>query len=142
MYRSAGIAIILKGEKLLLVHPTNAPWSNTYSIPKGGIDKKESKIDAAIRETREETSINIKKSQISNPDSPIKVEYRDKRGRMYKKVFVFVVHIESLSEIGVDSEILDKENLQLSEVDWGGFLDKVKARDKISWRFLNLLSFL
>ncbi len=49
MDKSAGIIIILNREKLLLSHPTNARWNNTYSFPKGHIEENESQIDAAIR---------------------------------------------------------------------------------------------
>ena len=46
---SAGLAIIYDN-KILLAHTTSRGWYGSYGIPKGGIDKGESKLDAAIRE--------------------------------------------------------------------------------------------
>ena len=56
MQISAGL-LILHNNKILLIHPTNAPWYGTYSIPKGKLEKDETIIQAAIRETEEEIEI-------------------------------------------------------------------------------------
>ena len=34
---------------------------------------------------------------------------------------------------------INKENLQLTEVDWAGFLTKEEAQNKIFWRFKSML---
>lgn len=139
MRKSAGVIIILKNKRMLLIHPTNHKWTNSLSFPKGGIEKDEKKIDAAIRELREETSIVVNKDQIINPKEPIVVEYEDRKGNIYKKVYLFVVNIEDVSEIGLDSDVVPKELLQEEEVDWAGFLDKDEAKDKIFFRVKHLL---
>jgi len=59
--KSAGLAIIYDN-KILLAHTTSRGWYGSYGIPKGGIDDGESKLYAAIRETREEVGINIPKN--------------------------------------------------------------------------------
>ena len=64
---SAGVAIVLNKEKVLLCHPSNASWGTNYSFPKGGVDIGEGILDAAMRELREETSVIVSKSQIKNP---------------------------------------------------------------------------
>ena len=46
---SAGIIIRYK-DSILLCHPTNAPWKDSYSFPKGLVEDDEDLIDAAIRE--------------------------------------------------------------------------------------------
>ena len=139
MRKSAGVVIILKNKRMLLIHPTNHKWTNSFSFPKGGIEKDEKKIDAAIRELREETSIVVNKDQIINPKEPIVVKYEDRKGNIYKKVYLFVVNIEDVSEIGLDSDVVPKELLQEEEVDWAGFLDKDEAKDRIFFRVKHLL---
>ena len=127
---SAGLAIIVKNN-ILLVHPTNANWSGTYSIPKGLVEDGEDLIDAAIRETYEEIGVSIEK-RIVQPD-PIVIEYKSKNGKVYKKVYAFIVILGDTFDV-------PKEDLQLEEVDWAGFLNKDEAKDKIFWRFKELLN--
>ena len=139
MKKSAGVIIILNNNKILLSHATNARWEKTFSFPKGGIEKDEKKKDAAIRELAEETSIVITKEQISNPDDAIIVNYTDKTGINYKRLYLYTVYIEDISEIGLESEIVPIENLQADELDWCGFLTKEEAKDKIFNRVEHLL---
>jgi ADP-ribose pyrophosphatase YjhB (NUDIX family) len=140
MKKSAGIIIILKGQKVLLCHPTNSRWFGTYSFPKGGLEKGETEIDAAIRELREESSVIIDKSKITNPNSPIIVDYINKKGeKKYKQLYLYTVYINDISEIGLDSEVIPKEKLQLSEIDWCGFLPKQEAKHRIFHRVVHLL---
>ena len=127
---SAGTAILYKN-KILLCHPTTLPWINSFSIPKGGVDEGETILQAAIRETSEEVGIDLDIKQISNPKDPIEIIYINKKGETFKKVFVFLVKIKSLSEINTRTEILDKSRLQASEVDWSAFMTKEEAEDKI-----------
>lgn len=140
--RSAGIAIILNNSKILLCHPTKAKWESTYSVPKGEINPDETEIDAAIRETLEEASIIINKDQISNKKDPILIEYTSKSGKKYKNVYIYTVFINDISQIGLDSEIIDKDKLQLREIDWCGFLDKKEASERIFHRMSGLLNLL
>ena len=131
---SAGCLIILNKKKVLLGHPTNNSWNNCYSPPKGGVDAGESLLQAALRETREEMSIDIRLSQISNKENPIQVDYYKKK-ELFKQVYLYVVSINSISEIGMETEILDKSRLQITELDWAGFLTKKEAQPKIFFRF-------
>lgn len=139
MKKSAGVIIILQDNRMLLIHPTNHKWTNSFSFPKGGIDKGEKKIDAAIRELREETSIVVNYSQIENPKEPIVIDYTDKKGVIYKKVYLYIVRINNISEIGLKTEILPERNLQIEEVDWAGFLNIDEAKDRIFFRVKHLL---
>lgn len=55
---AGGIFLVNKENMLLICHPTNhAP--NVWSIPKGKVEKGEELIDGAIRETHEETNIDL-----------------------------------------------------------------------------------
>ena len=132
---SAGCLIILRGEKILLGHPSNNSWKNCFTPPKGGVNEGESLIDAAIRETQEEVSITISPSQMSNIDKPFIVDYSNKKGDIFKRVYLYEVHINSIGEIGISSETLDKSTLQIEEMDWAGFLTKSECKSKIFHRF-------
>ena len=125
MKKSAGIAIILKNTKILLVHPTSGRWWGTYGIPKGGIDKGETVEQAASRETFEEVGIYIPPRALKDVSSLIY-----KGGS--KEVFYFVYHIENVSEIGLLSEVVPKNMLQMEEVDWAGFVDFEEAKRRMN----------
>ena len=135
---SAGI-VILYNNKMLLCHPTNSSWNQTYTPPKGGLNENEEIVDAAIRETFEEVGILIDKKLIENLDNPIVIDYLNKK-ETFKKVYLFTVNIKTLSELNLQSEIIPQKQLQLSEIDWAGFLDKEQLIKKIFPRFNNLIN--
>jgi len=130
---SAGL-VVIQDNKMLLVHPTNSPWWGTYSIPKGGVDKKEDALEAAIRETFEETGIKIKRKHISSTDNGY-IDYTDNKGKVYKRVYYFVAY---------PKKPIEKESFkpQFEEVDWAGFLSKNEAKKRIFGRFKPLLNYL
>lgn len=130
---SAGLAII-QDNKLLLVHPTNAPWFKTYSIPKGHVDKGEDILDAAIRETFEEIGVTFNKSEIDETSQNV-IDYLDENGEVYKKVYFYIVY--------PTVPLNPKEfKLQIEEVDWSGFLTKEEASKRIFGRFKPLINLL
>ena len=124
---SAGLAIIYDN-KILLAHTTSRGWYGSYGIPKGGIDKGESKLDAAIRETREEVGITISKNLIDKTEHTFTVSTK-KYGN--KIVYYYVAQISNLSQIGLKDLKVPKKQLQLEEVDWAGFLDYREATKRI-----------
>lgn len=134
---SAGVIIVLGGEKLFICHPTSAKWYGTYSFPKGGLEEGETEVDAAIRELLEETSISVSRSKLSA--KPLIVDYGDKNGVIYKKVYLYTLNINNVSEIGLDSEIVPKRKLQITEVDWAGFVSKEEASRRLFHRFIHIL---
>ena len=81
---------------------------------------------------------------IKNPDEPIEVIYykNKKKNFIHKKVFLFKVDIDSLDEIGLETEIIPKTQLQVSEVDWAGFLTKEEILEKCFHRFNFLIDIL
>lgn len=130
--KSAGLVILYKN-KILLGHPTNQAWKNSYTIPKGGIEENESILEAALRETYEEVGISIDKSFID--ESTLKtIEYINVNGKTFKRVYYYIVRLDN-----IENEILPKSQLQLEEIDWAGFLTKEEADDKIFWRFKEFL---
>jgi 8-oxo-dGTP pyrophosphatase MutT (NUDIX family) len=56
---AAGIFLVNKEKQVLICHPTNHP-ADVWSIPKGKIEDDEEPIEAAIRETYEETNIDLR----------------------------------------------------------------------------------
>lgn len=136
MKTSAGIIITYKN-KVLLCHPTNSPFKNSFSFPKGGVNEGESLIDAAIRECREEVGIEVNVKQISKN---FLINYTKKNSdKITKQVHLFLVEIDELNDIEIFSETIPKDKLQLEEVDWAGFLTKKEAKRKIFWRFQQIL---
>jgi 8-oxo-dGTP pyrophosphatase MutT (NUDIX family) len=133
--KSAGL-VILYNNKILLGHQTSHAWTNSYSIPKGNIEDNESTLEASIRETYEEVGLNINKSDIDVTTLNC-IDYFNGRNKIYKKVYYYVVHLDT-----VESEVIDKSKLQAEEIDWAGFLTKEEAETKIFWRFKPILELL
>ena len=128
MKKSAGVIIILKNEKILLCHPSNAKWFGSYSFPKGGIDEGETIKQAALRELFEETSVKLDQSKVSK--EPLVLDYMNykKKDVVYKRIYLFTMYINDISEIGLDSEVIPKDKLPLDEIDWAGFVTKEEAK--------------
>lgn len=131
---SAGL-VIIQNKKILLAHPTNAPWYGTYTIPKGKLEGNENPIEAAIRETFEEVGIKIDISDIKNKKKPYIIEYKNQVGNIYKILYYYVCELKT--EI-----VIDNDKLQKREVNWAGFCDKDEALSRIFWRFEEMLEFI
>jgi 8-oxo-dGTP pyrophosphatase MutT (NUDIX family) len=137
MEKSAGVVIIYQN-KVLLVHPSSSKrYFGNYSFPKGHIEEGEKPLDAAIREFYEEVGIKLKPSQLNNKmyEIPYIAKKNKKdipRGTIYKTVYYWTCHIEDLKEIGLNSEIVPKGQLQQSEVDWAGFVPANEIERRIA----------
>lgn len=121
MKKSAGI-LIIQGNKMLVCHPTNHKWVDSYSIPKGEIDEGEDLVDAAIRETFEEVGILVPRSEIEN-EEPYSVDKANGRKRLY----YYIVRFPD----GKYPDRLPKAMLQLDEIDWAGFEEKDEAYKRL-----------
>lgn len=132
MIESAGL-LIIQDNKILLAHPTKAPWFGTYTIPKGKVEIGESYRQAAIRETKEEVGVDIKISDVS--DIINMIDYTDAKGNVYKRLYYFLVF--PTTRITINKTELDKH-----EVNWAGFIGKDDAMDRIFWRFGEMLNYL
>ena len=129
MIISAGLAIICN-KKILLIHPTNAPWYARHSIPKGQLENDEEIIDCAIREVYEEIGVLFDVNNIL--PKQYEVEYVSNKNKPYKKVYYYLVYLSEEPE-------LKKENFQLEEVDWAGFLSYDEAKTRILEKQLDIL---
>jgi len=132
MIESAGL-LIIQDNKMLLAHPTRAPWYGTYTIPKGKVEEGETYLDAALRETKEEVGIDVNVKDI-DPDYHI-INYTNSRNSIYKKVIYFIVR----PSIPIN---IDKAHVDKKEVNWVGFIDKDDAMDRIFWRFAEMMDYL
>lgn len=133
MIESAGL-LIIQNNKILLAHPTNAPWYGSYTIPKGKIENGESYLEAALRETKEEIGIVIDAIDV-NENNYYQINYRHQNNKIYKKLYYFIVYPKH--EI-----IIDKNMLGLREVDWAGFVNKDDSMNRIFWRFEEMINYL
>ena len=139
MKKSAGVIIILNNEKILLCHPSNSKWFGSYSFPKGGIDEGETIKQAALRELFEETSVKLEESKISK--EPLVLDYMNykKKGVVYKRIYLFTLHISDISEIGLKSEVISGDKLPFGEIDWAGFISKEEAKIRLFHRSVPML---
>jgi 8-oxo-dGTP pyrophosphatase MutT (NUDIX family) len=130
---TCGIFLIDRNAKTLICHATNKDDTN-WSIPKGIKDENETAEEAAIRELKEETSIDL--SKIKHTIIPIgEIEYTHKA----KKLIGFVVNIDaSLDEllkngkIKCNSYYTDK-NIQFPEIDRYEVLLRGKALERMHY---------
>jgi 8-oxo-dGTP pyrophosphatase MutT (NUDIX family) len=134
---SAGI-IIRYGDKILFCHPANSV--DNFGPPKGGQEEGETLLETAIRETREEVGIDITNIKSNVLDIPIEVIYKNKSKMEYKKVYLYLLDIKHLSEVGLTNEIVPKNQLQHKEIKWAGFLNKEGVRPRIFHRFKHILN--
>ena len=125
---SAGLAIIYDN-KVLLAHTTSRGWYGYYGIPKGGIEDGESKLDAAIRETKEEVGIKVPKKLIDTTEHTFTLTTR--KYKYTKIVYYYIVKIDDLSQIGLKDLRIPKKQLQVEEVDWAGFIDYKEAMKRV-----------
>lgn len=139
MIHACGI-IVLYENKVLLCHPTNSRWEGTYGVPKGRIEEGEETIDCAVREFFEETGIIIDKDKLNAKTIITYKNYQS--GEAYKELCLYIHKISHLSEIGLENEIIPQSQLQLSEIDWCGFMTKDEATPKIFMKQIPVLNFL
>lgn len=84
MTETAGIFFFNNDYKLLIGHPTGS-GSETWSIPKGKLEKYETSFEAAIRETFEETNVQL--SLLSSHYELPFIKYKNAK----KKLKAFVI---------------------------------------------------
>lgn len=135
---SAGILIFRKNKKsnkieVLLVHPGGPYWQNknehSWHIPKGGVDKGEDFLKAAIREFEEETNLTLSKADIK------KIKYLGQvKSRSGKIVHIFYLKKDFKKDKFGESKAK-------IEVEWppGSGIKKIyPENDKVEYIELNL----
>lgn len=84
MVHAAGLFLVRKDNKILVGHPTNHRQS-FWSIPKGRLDENETPLEAAIRETLEESNVDVSSWKLIHNLPAIKYK------RMKKTLHPFVL---------------------------------------------------
>ena len=84
---ASGLFIVRKDNKVLICHPTNHA-ANFYSIPKGKVEDDEIFLEAAIRETYEETNLDLSETT-DFTIYPLKaVNYKNKNKILYPFLYL------------------------------------------------------
>lgn len=108
--KTAGIFIFDKSDRLLICRATG---QDHWSIPKGHVDANESIINAAIRETFEETGMDL--SPFKHHMKKIEpVKYRSKK----KELHSFIIHLQTninVTALHCDSLIDESETPEIDK---------------------------
>lgn len=121
---SAGILFVCSN-KCLLAHSTNSKRVGSWMPPKGHLEPGESPELAAIREVREEIGWTVKGIDLKDY---FDVEYKDRSGRVYKLVRIFVVQIENEDPDKNGPSLSKTGTLQLDEVDETRWFNREEVR--------------
>ncbi|MDA9279962.1 NUDIX domain-containing protein [bacterium] len=117
---SAGLAIIYD-EKILLLRASERKHNKSYGIPKGKLEEGETNLEAAIRETREECGVNVPIDMIGTKEYTY--SFVSQQHKFKKIVTYFIVRVDDLTQIGLESTDIPSIQLQTSEVDRGSFFN-------------------
>ena len=113
---SCGVVILNPDRELLLCHVTG---QNHWDLPKGGIDPDETPLDAALRETREESGLRLQ------PDALFDLGRFAYTNKKNLHLFATLMPRFDLKELRCESRYLDRySGRQLPEMDgfgWFGF---------------------
>ena len=105
-YEKSCGCIIIDNRKVLLVKQTSGDWG----FPKGHVENNETEIETAIRETKEETNIDV---EIDEKHRYV-IEYSTKEN-VWKEVVYYIAKMKSNTCIPQESEIEKIEWLVFEE---------------------------
>ena len=118
---SCGVVILNRERELLLCHVTG---QNHWDLPKGGIDPDETPLEAALRETREESGLRLQADALRDLG---RFAYTNKKNL---HLFACLMPRFDLKELRCESRYLDRHSgRQLPEMDGFGWFsfDRVAA---------------
>lgn len=108
--KSAG-CIIIEDKKVLLVKQTSGNWG----FPKGHLEKGESETEAAIRETKEETNLDV---VIPDENKRYSIEYDTSKGT-HKEAVYFLAQ--------KTSEYITRQESEITEIKWFNFKEAIET---------------
>lgn len=110
---SCGVVILNRERELLLCHVTG---QNHWDLPKGGIDPGETPLEAAVRETREESGLRLQPDALHDLG---RFEYTSKKNL---HLFACLMPRFDLKELRCESRYLDRySGRPLPEMDGFGW---------------------
>lgn len=108
--KSAG-CIIIDNDKVLLVQQSSGNWG----FPKGHLEKGESETEAAIRETKEETNLDVK---IVDSGARYSIEYNTDKGTHKEAVYFLATRT---------SEEIVRQESEINEIKWFDFKEALET---------------
>lgn len=136
---TSGIVFIYKN-KIMLVHPSDRKWDNSFSYPKGKIDDGESIKDAAIRETEEEIGVKIPRKFLSNKNLYRIVNRDEEFGGCIKIDYYYLIKLDdNMFRKYFKRDIIRRKHLPQGELDWGGFISIKQSKNRLKNRLKTVL---
>lgn len=108
--KSAG-CIIIENEKVLLVKQTSGNWG----FPKGHLEKGETETEAAIRETKEETNLDV---TILDENKRYSIEYDTNKGTHKEAVYFLAKK---------NSNNITRQESEITEIRWFNFKEAIET---------------
>lgn len=99
-------AVIVHDDQALLIYQNNGFWG----FPKGHVEPGEPEEQTALRETKEETGLDI----IIDPTTRYSFSYYIKRSNIDKEVVLFLAHLKNPT----DFTKITKQNSEIQTIRW------------------------
>lgn len=122
--------IIIDNDKVLLIKQTKGHWS----VPKGHVEENETEVETALRETKEETNLDVEIDETKR----YTMEYVVESGNL-KEVVLFVAKPTSSNMVAQAEEVTEMKWLPFSEAIETISYDNSKELLKRVFKDLNLL---
>lgn len=103
--------IVLKDDKVLLIGAKDDKGKLFWSFPKGHQEADETDIETAIRETKEETGLDVEISDTT----PIKTGHFVHGGTVYKNILLFIAKPLNYNLKPQEEEVERAEWIQINE---------------------------
>jgi 8-oxo-dGTP pyrophosphatase MutT (NUDIX family) len=124
MEKKAGIFLVNKKGEILIGHPTNHK-QDMWSIPKGKLEEGETNFQAALRETYEETNVNLKDVELDMIYELPRVKYKSGK----KSIFPFVI-LECNNNLNFDDFDVKCNAIVPKDASWNAGLPEF---DEFKW---------
>ncbi|HET9447862.1 MAG TPA: NUDIX domain-containing protein [Steroidobacteraceae bacterium] len=118
---AARLVVVDAAGRILLLHVqdlSNPQFGTAWELPGGGMEAHETFVDAATRELREETGLEVSPERIEAPRWRRRIEYVYRGERRHQRELVALVRIEESSPGTHDSLRVGAEKEDVIEARW------------------------